>query len=79
MKEAIKKYIEDTFMHGEGSVGYDEELYESGLINSMGFFKLLAFIEEMYDVPIDMSELSVDNFTTVNDITTMISSKLENK
>ncbi len=79
MKDEIKKYIVDTFMYGEGSVEYDQELYESGLINSMGFFRLLTFIEETYDLSIDMSELSVDNFTTVNDITTMINSKLENK
>jgi acyl carrier protein len=79
MKEQIKKYIEDTFMYGERSVEDDEELYESGLINSMGFFKLLTFIEETFDVSIDMGELSVDNFTTVTDITAMIKSKLENK
>ena len=79
MKEKIKQYILDTFMHGDGSFEDDEYLHESGIINSMGYAKLLAFIEETYDVSLDMGELSADNFGTLNDIVEMIKNKMENK
>ncbi len=78
MKEKIKKYIVDTFMYGEGSFEDDAQLFESGIVDSMGFIKLLSFIEATFNVPIDMSEVTMDNFGTVNDIITMVTSKLEN-
>ncbi len=76
MEEQIKKFIIDAFMYGEGSLKNDEPLFESGIIDSMGFIKLLTFIEKTFDVPVDMSEVTMDKFGTVNDIVEVINSKL---
>jgi D-alanine--poly(phosphoribitol) ligase subunit 2 len=76
MEEQIKKFIIDTFMYGEGSLKNDEPLFESGIIDSMGFIKLLSFIEKTFNVPVDMSEVTMDKFGTVNDIVAVINSKL---
>ena len=78
MKEKVKKYIEETFLHGTGSIEDNEQLFESGIINSIGFVKLLAFIEKTYDVPVDISEVTAD-CGTLNDIMALIHGKLENK
>ena len=76
MKEQLKKFIVDTFMYGEGQVSDEEQLFESGIIDSMGFIKLLTFIEKTFNVPIDMSEVTMDKFSTVNDIADIVNSKL---
>ncbi len=76
MKEQIKKFIVDTFMYGEGQVSDDEQLFESGIIDSMGFIKLLTFIENTFNVPIDMGEVTMDKFGSVNDIADIVNSKL---
>lgn len=76
MKDQIKKFIIDTFMYGEGNLKDDEPLFESGIIDSMGFIKLLTFIEKTFNVPVDMSEVTMDKFGTVNDIVQVINSKL---
>jgi acyl carrier protein len=76
MKEEIKKYIIETFMYGEGNLEDDDQLFESGIIDSMGFIKLLAFIEETFSVSISMDEVSMDNFSTINNIEKMINQKL---
>lgn len=76
MKEQIKKFIIDTFMYGEGSLEDDEQLFESGIVDSMGFIKLLSYIEKTFNVPVDMSEVTMDKFGTVNDIVEMVNSKL---
>jgi acyl carrier protein len=78
MKEKIKKYILENFLHGDGSIEDDEQLFETGIINSIGFVKLLAYIEKTYDVPIDISEVTAD-CGTLNDIMGLINGKLENK
>lgn len=76
MKEQLKKYIIDTFMYGEGELEDDEQLFESGIIDSMGFIKLLTFIDNTFNVPIDMGEVTMDKFSTVNDIADIINEKL---
>jgi acyl carrier protein len=76
MKDKLRKFIIDNFMFGEGSVEDDKSLFESGIIDSLGFIKLLAFIEEEMKVPIDMSEVTVDNFQTINNMVKTIESKM---
>ncbi len=77
MKEQLKKFIVGNFMYGEGNIADDEDLFESGVIDSLGFIKLLSFIEKTFNVPIDMSEVAMDEFGTVNDIADMINKKLK--
>lgn len=76
MKEQIKQYIIETFMYGEGNLEDDDPLFESGTIDSMGFIKLLSFVEETFSVSIAMDEVSMDKFGTVNDIVEVINQKL---
>jgi acyl carrier protein len=75
MKEQIKQYIVETFLYGQGTVGDDQSLFDSGIIDSLGFIKLLAFIEETFKVDIDRSEVGMENFNTVNDILATIQGK----
>jgi len=76
MKEKVKKFIIDTFMYGEGDLKDNEPLFESGIIDSIGFMKLLSFIGETFNVSVDMSEVTMEKFGTVNDIVNVIQSKL---
>ncbi len=76
MKEKVKRFIVDTFMYGEGDLKDDEPLFESGIIDSMGFMKLLSFIGETFNVPVDMSEVTMEKFGTVNDIVNVVQGKL---
>lgn len=75
MKDRIKAFIVDTFLYGEGTIEDDQSLFDSGIIDSLGFIKLLAFIEETFKVDIDRSEVGMENFNTVNDILATIQGK----
>ncbi len=79
LKTSLKKFIMDTFMFGEGQLEYDTPLFESGIIDSMGFIKLLAFLEKNCGVSLDMSEITMENFKTINDICDKIIFKLAEK
>lgn len=75
MEEKIKKFIVDTFMYGEGEIENNEQLFEKDIIDSLGFIKLLTFIENTFNVPIEMSEVTMDKFASVNDIVATINEK----
>ena len=74
IKEKIKAYIVNSFMDGEGSIGDDDQLFESGIIDSIGFIKLLSYIESTFHTPMDMSEFTVES-GTINGMLEMIRSK----
>lgn len=77
MEQIIKKFILENFLYGEGDLKNDESLFESGIIDSLGFIKLLAFIEKTFDVSIDMSEVTIENFNTINQIVETIRNKID--
>lgn len=75
MKDKIKDFIISTFMYGEGSLKDDEPLFDSGIIDSLGLIKLLSFIEKEFDIQVDMSDITMDNFASVNNIAATINKK----
>ncbi|MFC1514902.1 acyl carrier protein [Candidatus Omnitrophota bacterium] len=75
MKEKLKAFIVEHFLYGEQDIGYDVSLFETGLIDSLGFLKLLAFIGESFGVSIAMSEVEVERFGTINKICAFVSQK----
>ena len=77
MEEQIKSFIFETFMFSEGNLENNEPLFESGIIDSLGFIKLLAFIEKTFGVSIAMSEVTMEKFSTINDIVKIIKEKLD--
>ena len=75
MKDEIRQFIVETFMYGEGELADDDALFDSGIIDSLGFIKLLSFIEEKFNVAMDMSEVGMESFNTINEIVETIKSK----
>ena len=79
MKDQIKRFIIETFMDGEGNLEDDQSLFESDIIDSLGVIKLLTYIENKFNVHIDIGEITLDNFSTIKDIAEMIKNKLNKK
>lgn len=54
----------------------DFPIIEGGLVDSLGLFKLISFIEERYPVRIAPEEILFENFATVGDIVRLIEAQL---
>ena len=76
VKDKIKKYIIDNFMNGDGSIGDDDQLFESGIIDSIGFIKLLTYIESSFNIPLDISEFTIDS-GSINGIMQLVNDKMK--
>ena len=79
MKSTIKAYILEEFLPGENP----EELTDStplitgGILDSIATLKLVAFIEEQYEIEIQAHEADVEYLNTISDIANLVYSKLE--
>ena len=74
MKKELKNYVIERFMDGNGDIDDDEQLFESGIIDSIGFVKLLSFIEITFNIPIDISDFTIES-GTINGIMDVMKSK----
>jgi acyl carrier protein len=75
MRDELRAYIGETFLFGEGEVTDDQQLFETGVIDSLGFMKLLAFVEREFGVALQMSEVSLENFASIDAMVETIARK----
>lgn len=79
IKKTVKKYILEEFLSGENP----EQLMDStplisgGFLNSISTLKLVAFLEERFQIETEAHEVSIDYLDTLSDITNFVESKLD--
>ena len=54
----------------------DQSLFESGVLDSLGILKLVAFIENNYQIKVNDEELIPENFERLASIAELISIKI---
>ena len=77
IKANIKDYILEEFVpDGDIDVEDNTNLLEEEVVDSLGIFTLVSFIENKFSVSIDAEEVNLDNFETLSSITKLVESKL---
>ncbi|HSF87715.1 MAG TPA: acyl carrier protein [Acidimicrobiia bacterium] len=77
IKASIKDYILEEFVpDGDIDVEDNTNLLEEEVVDSLGIFTLVSFIENKFSVSIDAEEVNLDNFETLESITKLVESKL---
>ena len=68
--------IQDIMVGGKDvSLSPDESLIESGIVDSLGILRLVAFIEENFSVVVDDTEVVPENFETINAMSSLVQRK----
>jgi len=78
IKEMIKGYILEEFLPGENPAELTEStpLITGGILDSLATIKLVAFIEEQFQIELQAHETMVEYLNTISDIAGLIHSKL---
>jgi D-alanine--poly(phosphoribitol) ligase subunit 2 len=80
MDQKIRQYLADTllieFGAADGAVAEEENLFESGLIDSFGFVQLVAFLEKEFDIKITDDEVMSDALSSFAKIRSFVESKV---
>jgi acyl carrier protein len=75
--ERIEQFISTEFLEGEKiGVGSDASLLETGIIDSIGLFRLVAFLEESFAISVQPEDLLAENFESIDAISGYIRSQL---
>ena len=78
VKEIVKGYILEEFLPGENPAELTDStpLITGGILDSLATIKLVAFLEERFQVKIQAHETMVDYLDTAVDIAQLVHSKL---
>lgn len=80
IKAKVHEFVmEDAQTKGITSIGDGDSLTEAGIVDSLGIFRLVSFLEESFGVRIGDEEIVHDNFQTISEIEQFVSAKLASK
>jgi acyl carrier protein len=76
-RDQIREFILKDLASAKGvsSFSDQESLMESGVIDSLGIFRLVAFLEETFRVRIGDEEITHDNLKSVDSIEQLVLAK----
>lgn len=63
----------------EGYRNENDELVDSGLLDSLKLMELISFIEDNYNIEIDIDDIEPETFNTVNSIVSLIEKNVSRK
>ena len=79
MRETMKSYILKEFLPGEDPQQLTEStpLITGGILDSLATLKLVAFLEERYNIQLQAHEVDVEHLNTISDIANLVRSKVK--
>src|SRR4030095_5772107 len=77
VKDKVRAFVLD-YAAGRGvtEVKDDENLLQTNLIDSLGSFRMIAFLEETFPLTIEDTDMVPENFQTLNAVDIFIAGKL---
>jgi acyl carrier protein len=80
--DTVKATIRDYVVREAQQAGHEEEitdetnLVEEEILDSLGIFAMISFLEETFNVDIDADEVVLKNFETLPAVEQLVTSKL---
>jgi acyl carrier protein len=75
--ESIEDIIRGYLMENvdAADLSDDEDMFESGLVNSLFAIQLMTFLEKTFAIKVTMDDLDMDNFKSIAATSTFVRSK----
>jgi acyl carrier protein len=79
IRNAVRDYLRRELLEDrpDFALADDTNLLTEHVVDSLGIFMLITFLEEEFGIVIDADEVLVEHFETVADIASLIEGKLE--
>ena len=77
IRPAIIEYITSEFVLDDSDVDVaSANLLEEEIVDSLGIFTLVSFIEDQFGVKVEAEEVNLDNFETVDAVVDLVQGKM---
>ena len=72
VESSVRTFLSTDLGKDVSSIGPDDSLLESGVIDSMGVLQLVAFLEATHGIKVADDDLMPENFDTIGAITVFV-------
>ena len=73
LKEQIREFVTEQLADAKGITLFDDEsLMENGVVDSLGIFRLVSFLEEDLRVRVSDDEINAETLKSVNTIEELV-------
>ena len=74
----VRQFVAENFLFTEGAFAFsdDASFLREGIIDSLGVMELVAFVEGRFGIRVASSEITPENFDSVNKLTQFIRGKM---
>src|ERR1700733_11885035 len=81
VKDQIREFIQESLAQPKGISSFTdtEHLMETGVIDSLGIFRLVSFLEDQFGVRVDDQEINIETLKNVNTIEELVVRKRSTK
>jgi acyl carrier protein len=78
VRDQIREFIQENLASTRGVTSFTdtESLTESGIVDSLGIFRLVAFLEDDLGVRVGDEEITADNLSSVERIEQLVMAKI---
>ena len=75
----LTQYIQSKLLSEDAAVMLepDTDVLRQGIIDSLGVFQVVSFLEEQWGIRIDDAEITVENFQSIDAMAQLASSKMQ--
>ena len=76
--DTIRDYITEELLFGQDDpgLGDDDNLLLSGLLDSLGIMRLVAFLEEEFSTDVPPQDVTIEHFMTISHIARYLENRL---
>lgn len=76
--DRISAYVTSELARGRGrsGIGIEEDLLETGVLDSISIVRLVAFVEQTFDIEVLDEDLAPQNFQTIAKIAAYVGRRL---
>lgn len=77
LADELWEYIQENCLAGEYPEEFDRDdnLIDSGILDSLSTLNLVSYLEEEYDIRIKSEDITLENFGTVEQLAALIEKK----
>lgn len=73
---ALQEFIQTRFASGMAqTIGFEDDLLMSGVLDSLNVMSLLAFMQQRFDVKVPAEDVIYEHFVTINAIVNYLESR----
>ena len=73
IKDTVKRFILSSI--SIANLDDDDNLFESGIVNSLFAVQLMTFVEKTFAIEVGMDDLDIENFKSLNATTAFVLKK----